>query len=109
MLRNLGMDILVISTILFGLFDFIPNYIWLIIVVTFILDAISFYFTTQKHGKYFYKRNPDLKKYIDIYVKYVLPNQKNVVWFFVDRYLITILLIVLYIYYFYKNGSCKIF
>lgn len=109
MLRNLSMNILVVSTMLFGLFKFIPNYMLLLIAVAFTLDAISFYFTTQKHGKYFYKRNPDLKKYIDIYVKHVLPNKKNWVWFFVDRYLITILLIVLYIYYFYKNGFCKIF
>jgi len=108
MLRNLSMNTLVISTILFGLFDFIPNYMLLLIAVIFTLDAISFYFTTQKPGKYFYKRNPDLKKYIDIYLAHVLPTKKNAVWFFIDRYVMVILLIVLYIYYFYKNGFCKI-
>ena len=110
MMRNLSMDILVVSTMLFGLFQFIPNYMLLLIAVAFTLDAISSYFTITKPGQYFYKRNPDLKKYIDVYLEHVLPRKKkNVVWFFVDRYLMATLLIVLYIYYFYKNGFCKIF
>jgi hypothetical protein len=110
MLRNLSMNILVVSTMLFGLFKFIPNYMLLLIAVAFTLDAISLYFTTQKHGQYFYKRNPDLKKYIDIYLAHVLPKKdKDFMLFFIDRYLMATLLIVLYIYYFYKNGFCKIF
>ena len=109
MLRNLSMDILVISMMLFGLFKFIPNYMLLLIIIAFILDAAALYFTTQKNGQYFYKRNPDLKKYIDIYLAYSLPTKNNFVWFFIDRYLMATILIIVYVYYYYTNGFCKIF
>ena len=108
MLRNLSMDILVISVML-GYFNFIPNYILGLIILAFIFDAFALYFSTQPNGLYFYKRNPDLKKYIDIYLTYSKPTEKNFVWFFIDRYIVATLLIILYIYYYYTNGFCKIF
>ena len=109
MLRNLSMDILVISIMLFGLFKFIPNYMLVLIIIAFILDAGALYFSTQPNGLYFYKRNPDLKKYIDMYLVYSKPTEKNFVWFFIDRYVMALLLIIVYIYYYYTNGLCKIF
>jgi len=108
MLRNLSMDTLVLLVML-GYFKFIPNYILILIVFAFILDAFSLYFTTQKNGLYYYKRNPDLKKYIDIYLAYSNPTEKNYWWFFIDRYVMAIFLIFIYIYYYYTYGFCKIF
>jgi len=109
MLRNLSMDTLVISIMLFELFKFIPNYMLFLIIIAFILDAVALYFTTQKNGQYFYKRNPNLKKFIDIYLEYTLPTKKNFALFFIDRYLMAMILIIVYIYYYYTNGFCKIF
>ncbi len=106
MIRNLSMDILAISIIIFGLFRFIPNYILLLIVIGFLLDDLALYFSASSYytnGIYLYKRNPDLKKYVDIYLSYTKPpdNSINSWFFFTDRFLFHILFMVIYFVYLY--------
>ena len=106
MIRNLSIDILAISIIVFGLFRFIPNYILLLIVIGFLLDDLALYFSASSYytnGIYLYKRNPDLKKYVDIYLSYTKPpdNSINSWFFFTDRFLFPILFMVIYFVYLY--------
>jgi hypothetical protein len=104
MIRNLSMDILAISIIIFGLFRFIPNYILLLIIIGFLLDGLALYFSASSYytnGIYLYKRNPDLKKYVDIYLSYTKPTDKTSWFFFTDRFLFPILFMVIYFVYLY--------
>jgi hypothetical protein len=106
MIRNLSMDILAVSIIVFGLFQFIPNYILLLIIIGFIGDDLALYFSASStNGIYFYKRNPDLKKYVDAYLSYTKPpdNSINTWFFFTDRFLFPILFMAIYsVYLYYK-------
>lgn len=108
MLRNLSMNIFILLVIL-GYFNFIPNYLLVLIIFAFIFDAAALYLSTQKNGKKIYNKNPDIKKLVDIYLEYSKPTQKYWLWFFIDRYVFSILLLILIIYYYLTYGLCKIF
>ena len=104
MLRNLGLVIFALSCILFGLFDFIPNHMFIFIIFATMFDAFALYFSFI--NKKIYNRNPDLKKLIDTYLKYTKP-QGGTILFFIDRFIFATILICLAFYYNYTYGFCK--
>ena len=63
MIRNLSIDIFCISYML-GLFQFIPNYILVLIIFSTLFDAIALYFSNINTT--IYNRNPDFKNIIKL-------------------------------------------
>jgi len=106
MIRNLSLDIFCISYML-GLFHFVPNYILVLVIFSALFDAFALYFTFI--DKKVYNRNPDLKKFIDIYFEYTKPQSSasSPVWFFLDRFVVGTIFGLFLIYYYYTHGFCK--
>jgi len=98
MIRNLTFNIFCISYML-GYFQFVPNYILVFIIFSCIFDAFALYFSTQDMKVF--NRNPDLKKFINIYLKYTKPASSTAdpIWFFLDRFVVGAIFICFIIYY----------
>jgi hypothetical protein len=92
MLRNLSMNILVLSFILFGFFHSIPRYIFYIIVFAFFFDSLALYLLIEPNGKYYYNHYKTIKQMVDVYFQYTKPTKQEKWWFFIDRYGVSIVL-----------------
>ena len=105
MIRNLSIYIFCISYML-GLFQFIPNYILVLIIFSTLFDAIALYFSNINTT--IYNRNPDFKNIINIYLKYSKPQSSTAspVWFFLDRFVVGTIF-ACFVIYCYITSFCK--
>ena len=105
MLRNLSIDLFVISYIT-GFFKFIPKYIIFLIILTYFLDAFALYFSSI--GQAMIKNNANLNKFIIEYLKYTKPLKSTSPFlFFLDRFIVGCIFIIILIRYYYLHGMCK--
>jgi hypothetical protein len=104
MLRNLSVDCFVILVI-FGFFRFIPNYILVLIIFACFFDSFALYFNGI--GSKITNKNPALKQFVTVYLKYTKPLQTDApVLFFLDRIGAATIFGVILIYYWYLHGFC---
>lgn len=104
MLRNLSIDLFCISY-LFGYFRFIPNYILVIVIFSFLLDSFAYY--NKFVNKKLYDKNIYLQNMINTYLKYTRPNsEKTPVWFFFDRFVVSLIFIYFMIIFLYDKRKC---
>jgi len=105
MLRNLSIDLFVISYIT-GFFKFIPKHIIFLIILTYFFDAFALYFSSI--GQVMIKNNANLNKFITVYLKYTKPLKSTSPFlFFLDRFIVGCIFIIMLICYYYLHGMCK--